>query len=64
VGAYKYKKNKIYTTAEDMKKYDDLGDGLYYKLMIKNAGTLIKAVLGDKSGMDKLLDEMFYEYND
>jgi len=46
------------------RKYDDLGDWLYFKLMIKNVGTLIKAVLGDKSGMDKLLDELFYEYND
>lgn len=46
------------------RKYDDLGDWLYFKLMIKNAGTLMKAVFGDRSGIDKLLDEMFYEYND
>ena len=46
------------------RKYDDLGDWLYFKLMLKNAGTLIKAAFGDKAGMDKLLDEMFYEYND
>ena len=31
--------------------------------MIKNAGTLLKAAMGDKTGMDKMLDEMFYEYN-
>ena len=46
------------------RKYDDLGDWLYFKLMIKNAGTLIKAAFGDKSGIDRLLDEMFYDYND
>ena len=31
--------------------------------MIKNARTLLKAAMGDKTGMDKMLDEMFYEYN-
>ena len=46
------------------RKYDDLGDWLYFKLMFQNVGTLIRAALGDKSGLDKLLDEMFYEYND
>ena len=67
---YGKKQGKQYTTLRrnylinSTRKYDDLGDWLYFKLMIKNAGTLIKAILGDKSGMDKLLDEMFYEYND
>ncbi|MBR6665652.1 MAG: glycosyltransferase [Lachnospiraceae bacterium] len=46
------------------RKYDDLGDWLYYKLMIKNAGTLIKAAFGHTEEYEKLLDEMFYEYND
>jgi glycosyltransferase involved in cell wall biosynthesis len=46
------------------RKYDDLGDWLYFKLMIKNFGILVKAAFGDKSGLDKLLDEMFYDYND
>ncbi|MBR3825014.1 MAG: glycosyltransferase [Lachnospiraceae bacterium] len=46
------------------RKYDDLGDWLYFKLMIKNAGTLIKAAFGHTEEYEKLLDEMFYEYND
>ncbi|MBR4085728.1 MAG: glycosyltransferase [Lachnospiraceae bacterium] len=46
------------------RKYDDLGDWLYFKLMIKNAGTLFKAAFGHTKEYDKLLDEMFYEYND
>ena len=46
------------------RKYDDLGDWLYLKLMIKNAGALIKAALGNAEEYDKLLDEMFYDYND
>ena len=46
------------------RKYDDLGDWLYLRLMIENAGTLLKAALGDKSGLDGLFDEMFYDYND
>jgi len=45
------------------RKYDDLGDWLYFKLMIRNAGTLIKAAFGHKDGLDRLLDEMFYDYN-
>ena len=63
-------KGKEYTTLRknvlinSTRKYDDLGDWLYFKLMIQNAGTIIKAAFGDKSGMDELLDEMFYEYND
>ena len=50
----------IYST----RKYDDLGDWLYLKLMLKNMGVILKAAVGDKSGMDELLDELFYEYND
>ncbi len=67
---YGKRQGKKYTTLRrnylinSTRKYDDLGDWLYFKLMVKNAGTLIKAALGDKSGMDKLLDEMFYDYND
>ena len=58
--SYSDEKENHYST----RKYDDLGDWLYFKLMIKNAGTLIKAAFGDKSGIDRLLDEMFYDYND
>ena len=41
-----------------------MGDWLYFRLMVQNAGTLMKAAMGDRSGLDKLLDEMFYEYNE
>ncbi len=67
---YGKRQGKKYTTLRRnylinlTRKFDDLGDWLYFRLMIKNAGTLISAALGDKTGMDKLLDEMFYEYND
>ena len=46
------------------RKYDDLGDWLYLKLMVKNAGAMIKAACGKTEEYDKLLDEMFYSYND
>ncbi|MBD5136245.1 MAG: hypothetical protein HDT39_09845 [Lachnospiraceae bacterium] len=46
------------------RKYDDMGDRLYFKLMFKNAGVLIKAALGDKKELDILLDKLFYDYND
>ena len=64
------KNGKKYTTLRknvlinSTRKYDDMGDWLYFKLMIQNAGTLIKAAFGDSSGVDKLLDELFYDYND
>ena len=46
------------------RKFDDLGDWLYFRLMVKNAGALLKAAMGDRSGVDRLLDELFYDYND
>lgn len=46
------------------RKYDDLGDWLYFKLMFKNAGALIKASFGNTAEYDKLLDSLFYDYND
>lgn len=67
---YGKSKGKKYTTLRknhlinSTRKYDDLGDWLYFKLMVKNAGTLIKAALGNTQELDKLLDEMFYDYND
>ncbi len=67
---YGKKNGKQYTTLRknylinSTRKYDDLGDWLYFKLIFKNFGTLLKAVLGDRSGLDKLLDNMFYDYND
>lgn len=46
------------------RKFDDMGDWMYFKLMITEAGTLLKAAFGDVAAYDKLLDELFYEYND
>lgn len=68
--AYGRRWGRKYTTLREnhlinsTRKYDDLGDWLYFKLMFRNAGTLMKAAMGDRSGMDKLLDEMYYDYND
>ena len=46
------------------RKFDEMGDWLYFRLAFRNAGALIKAALGDSSDYDKLIDEMFYDYND
>ena len=46
------------------RKYDDLGDWLYFKLMFKNIFAFVKAAFGNKKDLDKLLDELFYDYND
>jgi len=32
--------------------------------MVKNIGTLIKAAMGNTEEYDRLIDEMFYDYND
>ena len=67
---YGKRHGKKYTTLRrnylinSTRKYDDLGDWLYFKLMFENAGTFLRAALGEKSGIDKLLDEMIYDYND
>ena len=44
------------------RKFDAGGDWLYFKLMVQNADILIKAVFGDFSAYDKLIDKMFYDY--
>ncbi len=46
------------------RKFDDLGDWLYFKLMASSAGALLKAAFGKTEEYDKLLDELFYDYND
>lgn len=67
--AYGKRKGKKYTVLRknvlinSTRKYDDMGDWLYLKLMLCNIGTFIKAALGDSSGLDKILDRLFYDYN-
>ena len=46
------------------RKYDALGDWLYFKLMFQNVGALIKAAFGYTKDIDSLLDRLFYDYND
>ncbi len=66
---YGKKQGKHYTTLKknflinSTRKFDDLGDWLYFRLLFQNAGTLIKAAFGATEGLDRLLDQMFYEYN-
>ena len=45
------------------RKYDDMGDWLYLKLMLKHAGAFFKAACGDKQALDALFDKLFYDYN-
>lgn len=67
--AYGKKHGKKYTSLRknvlinSTRKYDEMGDWLYLTLMIKNAGAFLKAAFGDKRELDKLLDELFYDYN-
>ena len=66
---YGKKKGKKYTVLRrnylinSTRKYDDMGDWLYLKLIFRNFGAFIKAALGDKREFDMLLDELFYDYN-
>ena len=45
------------------RKYDDLGDMLYFKLIFTNLRTFARAALDDRKDLDKLLDRLFYDYN-
>jgi glycosyltransferase involved in cell wall biosynthesis len=45
------------------RKYDDMGDWMYFRLMIENAGAMLKAALGDSREYGKLIDKLFYDYN-
>ena len=45
------------------RKYDEMGDWLYFRLLIENAGAFLRAAAGDRSGVDALLDRLFYDYN-
>lgn len=64
------KKGLRYTTLSQnhlinsTRKFDEMGDWLYFKLLVKNAGTMVRAALGDRRGLDSLLDEMFYHCRD
>lgn len=67
--AYGKSKGKKYTILRknvlinSTRKYDDMGDWLYFRLMIKNAGAFVKAAFGDKEELDILFDKLFYDYN-
>lgn len=67
---YGKRKGKEYTVLRrnflinSTRKYDDMGDWLYFRLMAQNTGAFIRAALGDRTKLDALLDRMFYDYND
>ena len=47
------------------RKYDDAGDDwLYFRLMAKNIVPMLKSAFGKPEEYDRLIDEMFYDYND
>jgi glycosyltransferase involved in cell wall biosynthesis len=45
------------------RKWDYMGDWLYIRLLFENAGSIIKAALGNSREYDKLVDKLFYDYN-
>jgi len=67
--AYGRQFGKKYTTLRrnylinSTRKYDDLGDMLYFRLVFSNLTAFAKAALGDRRELDKLLDRLFYDYN-
>lgn len=44
------------------RKFDDMGDWLYFRLLVDNADAFIKAAFGKKDKLDALLDRLFYDY--
>lgn len=67
--AYGKQRGKKYTVLRknllinSTRKYDDLGDWLYFKLMFRNAGAFLKAAFGNRREFDQLMDQLFYDYN-
>ncbi len=45
------------------RKFDQMGDWLYAKLLIQNANAFLQAALGNKDKLNALLDTLFYDYN-
>ena len=57
----KLKKNYMINST---RKFDDLGDWIYFKMMFSKIPVFAKALLGKTDELDKLLDEMFYAYSE
>lgn len=45
------------------RKMDDMGDWLYFRLMFSNIIPMVKAAFGHPEEYDKLIDKLFYDYN-
>lgn len=45
------------------RKFDAHGDWLMFRLMFRGIGALFKALFGDKAAAQKMVDEVFYDYN-
>lgn len=45
------------------RKMDDMGDWLYFRLMFGNITAMLKAAFGHPEEYDKLIDKLFYDYN-
>ncbi len=58
-GGRKYTVLKKNYLINSTRKYDDLGDWLYFRLIFENFGTLIKAAFGKNEDYDR----MYYDYN-
>jgi len=46
-----------------VRKFDAMGDWLYFRLIFENAGAFISAALGNRQKLDSLLDRLFYDFN-
>jgi glycosyltransferase involved in cell wall biosynthesis len=44
------------------RKFDEQGDWLYLRMMLQNTGSFVKAALGDTGELDKIIDDLFYDY--
>lgn len=66
--AYGRRYGKAYTCLREnylinsTRKFDDQGDWLYFKMLGKHAGSILKAAFGDTASLDALIDALFYDY--
>ena len=44
------------------RKFDRQGDWMYFRMLAEHTDVFVRAALGDKKELDKLLDKLFYDY--
>ncbi len=44
------------------RKFDEQGDWTYLRMLVRHAGTFVRAAIGDRGELDRIIDDLFYDY--